>query len=217
MIEGKPVQFHSPRDAVRAGIGIVHQELVFCPNLSVAENLCLSDLPQRLRNDRLPRTPAAGPNSCWPRSGLEVDPDARVSTLSIAQEQMVQIAAAVGLGARILVFDEPTSSLGQEEVNRLFSLIRRLQGDDVTMIYVSHRLEEIFELCQTVTVLRDGRHVTTTPIDGVNRDQLVSLMVGRSVSAYAPPKPEPTVEDKGRPCRTCGTSHLRKRVRRRRP
>src|SRR5207302_1287766 len=113
--------------------------------------------------------------------GLDVDVDRPLSSLSIAQEQLVQIAAAIGWGAQIIVFDEPTSSLGRSEVERLFQLIRQLQRSGTTIIYVSHRLDEIFELCQTVTVLRDGRHIATRPIGEVSRDELVKMMIGRPV------------------------------------
>ena len=184
VIDGRPVNFHSPRDATRAGVAIVHQELVFCPNLSVAENLCLHDLPRKglfLDLHRLRRQAAA----LLAQIGLDIDVDRPLASLSIAQEQLVQIAAAVGLGAKIVVFDEPTSSLGRSEVERLFALIRRLRESGVTVIYVSHRLEEIFELCQTVTVLRDGRHVATRPIGTLDHDELVRMMVGRNVESAA--------------------------------
>lgn len=182
LIDGNEARFHSPRDAALSGVGIVHQELVFCPNLSVAENLCLHDLPRRgwfVDRSRLRKTA----RELLAEIGLEIDVDRPLSSLSIAQEQLVQIAAAVGLGAKILVFDEPTSSLGRGEVERLFRLIRRLQQSGATIIYVSHRLEEIFELCQTVTVLRDGRHIATRPIGELSRGDLVNMMVGRPVDA----------------------------------
>ena len=187
-LDGKAMRFATPRAALEAGVGIVHQELVFCPNLSIAENLCLHDLPQKgIRLDRHEMRSRA--EAALKQIGLEIDVNQPLASLSIGQEQMVQIAAAVALGARVLVFDEPTSSLGRGEVSQLFRLIRRLQQEGVTVIYVSHRLEEIFELCQTVTVLRDGRHVETLPIDKVDHDQLVRLMVGRSVEVYSPPVP----------------------------
>ncbi len=183
-LDGRPLLCHSPRDAARAGIGIVHQELAFCPNLSVAENLCLHDLPRRLGQlDR--RETRRRANDLLQRVGLVLDPDTPMSKLSIAQEQLVQIAAAVGLDAKALVLDEPTSSLGGAEVARLFALIRELQASGTTIIYVSHRLEEIFEICQSVTVLRDGRHTTTAPVAEFSRDDLVRLMVGRPVQDTA--------------------------------
>jgi len=180
LIDGRPVHFHSPRDAARAGIAAVHQELVFCPNLSIEENLCLHDLPRRgaFVDRRRLRSRA---EALLAQIGLSVDAGRPIASLSIAQEQLVQIAAALGMEARIIVFDEPTSSLSRGEVERLFDLIARLRQSGVTVIYVSHRLEEIFELCQTVTVLRDGRHIATRPLAEVGADDLVRMMVGRSL------------------------------------
>jgi len=186
-LAGRAVRFHSPREASAAGVGIVHQELVFCPNLSVAENLCLHDLPRRgVMVDRQEMRRRA--TAALAQLDLSIDVDLPVQALSIAQEQLVQIAAAVSHGARVLIFDEPTSSLGQHEVQKLFQLIRRLQADGVTVIYISHRLEEIFELCQRVTVLRDGRVVATKNVAETNRDELVRLMVGRELltATYQP-------------------------------
>jgi ABC-type sugar transport system ATPase subunit len=193
-LDGAAVTFRSPREGLLAGVGLVHQELVFCPNLSVAENLCLHDLPRRgLRLDRreLHRRAAR----LLEQIGLDIDVSRPLASLSIAHEQMVQIAAAVGLGARFLVFDEPTSSLARAEVRRLFDLIRRLQREGVTVIYVSHRLDEVFELCQSVTVLRDGRHVATRPIAEFTYDELVKLMVGRELQPHVSPSatPEPSL------------------------
>jgi len=193
LLDGRAVQFHSPRDAALAGVGMVHQELVFCPNLSVAENLCLHDLPRRgARLDR--RELRRRAEEMLRQIGLELDVDRPLDSLSIAQEQMVQIAAAVGLGARVLVFDEPTSSLGGAETERLFALIRRLQVAGTTIVYVSHRMEEIFALCQRVTVLRDGRLVATRRIEEVHRDELVRLMVGRDVDDFVAPPVAPPGE-----------------------
>jgi len=185
-LAGRSVRFHSPRDASAAGVSIVHQELVFCANLTVAENLCLHDLPRRGvlvdREEMRRRAQAA-----LAQLELSIDVDLPVQSLSIAQEQLVQIAAAVSRGARVLVFDEPTSSLGQHEVRKLFQLIRRLQHDGATVIYISHRLDEIFELCQRVTVLRDGRVMATKDVGATNRDELVRLMVGRELLAESFP------------------------------
>jgi ABC-type sugar transport system ATPase subunit len=190
LLDGRPTRLDSPRAARAAGVGIVHQELVFCPELSIAENLGLHDLPRRgLRLDWTELSARAA--ALLRRVGLEVSPRVRVGDLAIAQEQLVQIAAAVGLGARVLVFDEPTSSLGRAETQRLFSLIRELQRDGTTVLYVSHRLEEIFELCDTVTVLRDGRHVETRPTRELDAAGLVKLMVGRALEPVLLPPPPP--------------------------
>ncbi|MCZ7644240.1 MAG: sugar ABC transporter ATP-binding protein [Planctomycetota bacterium] len=182
---GRPVRFGSPRDALAAGVGMVHQELAFCENLSVAENLCLEDLPRRgpfvsrarMRERARERLAAIG---------AELDLDRPLGELSVGRQQLVQIAAAVGSGARVIVFDEPSSSLSRHETERLLELLRALRARGVTSLYVSHRMDEIFELCDAVTVLRDGRHVETRPVAGLGEAELVRLMIGRPLDAYVP-------------------------------
>lgn len=185
LIDGRLVRITSPTSALKNGIGMVHQELAFCENLTVAENLCLG------------QTPAVGPFASHRRMiamakmrleaiGAKIDVNQRLGLLPISQQQMVQIASAVGRGASVLIFDEPTSSLSQRESERLFDLIRRLQSDGVTCIYVSHRMEEIFKLCDTISVLRDGRHVGTRPVDGLGEAELIRMMIGRPFEAYFP-------------------------------
>ena len=162
-VDGRVVSFEDPRDALAAGIGMVHQELAFCENLSVAENLCLGDLPARAlfvsRAEMEKRARAM-------LAAIEAPIDVRrlVGELTVAEQQMVQIAAAVGSGARVIIFDEPTSSLSQHETEHFYELLDRLRARDVTCVFVSHRMQEIFRLCDTITVLRDGRHVATKPI-----------------------------------------------------
>jgi ABC-type sugar transport system ATPase subunit len=184
-LNGRPVSFSSPLDAVRAGIGMVHQELCFCPNLTVAENLCLGSLPTRLgllnRTEMRHRARAM-----LAEIEAVIDVDAPLSELSTGQEQMVQIAGAVGTGARIIVMDEPTSSLALAETQRLFELIDRLKARGVTLIYVSHRLEEIKRLCDRITVLRDGQHIQTGNVADMSIDTIVQLMIGRPVEQYFP-------------------------------
>jgi ABC-type sugar transport system ATPase subunit len=164
---------------------MVHQELAFCENLSVAENLCLGDLPARagLVSKAGMRSRA---QAMLAAIGAAVDVRAIVGSLTIAQQQLLQIASAVGRGARLIVFDEPTSSLSQPEAERLYALIDDLKKRGVTCIYVSHRLEEIFRLCDAITVLRDGRHVATRPIGSVTQDSLVEMMIGRKLEQYFP-------------------------------
>jgi ABC-type sugar transport system ATPase subunit len=190
-VNGTEARFSGPRDALMAGVGMVHQELAFCENLTVAENLCLSQLPTR--RGMLSRSAMeARAQSMLEAIGLgragesSIDVRHRVGELTIAQQQMVQIAAAVGSGARIIVFDEPTSSLSQAEVQRLYELIDRLKAEGVTCIYVSHRMPELFRLCDAVTVLRDGRHVATRPMSGVTESELVRMMIGRHLTDYFP-------------------------------
>ena len=184
-VHGKEVHLANPRDAQAAGIAMVHQELAFCDNLSVAENLCLAALPSRgglLDRDEMKRRATA----MLSETGTTLDVHRPFGELAIAQRQMVQIAAAVGGGANIIVFDEPTSSLSQVEADQLYALMGRLQQRGVTCIFVSHRMPEIFRLCDTLSVLRDGRHVATRPIAGLTEGALVQLMIGRSVAEYLP-------------------------------
>jgi len=184
-VHGRVVRFTSPRDALAAGVGMVHQELAFCENLSVAENLCLGSLPTRrglLARDAMAERAAA----MLAEIGTTLDVWRTVGSLTIAQQQMVQIASAVGGGARIIIFDEPTSSLSQVEVDRLYELIGRLRERGVACIYVSHRMPEVFRLCDVVSVLRDGRHVGTRRTDELTEHELVQMMIGRPLAEYVP-------------------------------
>ena len=184
-IDGMSRCFRSPSEAQRAGVGIVHQELSFCPNLSVAENICLSHLPSHAgRIDWLRLHQQA--QSCLDEIGAECDVLEELSCLSTGQAQMVQIAAALATGARILVMDEPTSSLSIAESKRLETLLGQLRQRGVTIIYVSHRMDEIFRLCDTVSVLRDGQHVVTMPITQTHEEELIQLMVGRAWRKFFP-------------------------------
>jgi ABC-type sugar transport system ATPase subunit len=190
-IHGQEVRFGSPRDALAAGVGMVHQELAFCDNLSVAENLCLGTLPSRrglLDRDAM----AERATAMLAEIGTSLDVRRVVGSLTIAQQQMVQIAMAVSGGARIIIFDEPTSSLSQVEADRLYELIGRLKAGGVACIYVSHRMPEVFRLCDTVSVLRDGQHVGTRPIAGLSEHELVQMMIGRPLAEYVP-RPEGVV------------------------
>lgn len=185
LLEGKRIAPADPLAARRLGIAMVHQELAFCPNLSVAENLCLGELPRFLAPiDR--RGMRARARRMLEEIGADFDLDAPMEELTTAQEQMAQIAAALGVGARIIVMDEPTSSLSALESEHLFTLLRRLKERGITVIYVSHRMEEIFRLCDTVSVLRDGKHVATEAISKTTPARLIQQMVGRTVSTNRP-------------------------------
>src|SRR5882724_3667562 len=182
-LDGKVIHTPNPLAARKLGIAMVHQELAFCPNLSVAENLCLGDLPRRagfLDRKRL-REQA---RSMLREIEAEFDVDLPISRLSTGQEQLVQIAAAPGTKAQVIVMDEPTSSLSVRENEHLFELLAKLKRRGITVIYVSHRLEEIFRLCDAVTVLRDGRHVATEPISVTNPERIIQQMVGRELKQY---------------------------------
>jgi ABC-type sugar transport system ATPase subunit len=184
-VNGQAVRFTSPREALAAGVAMVHQELAFCENLSVAENLFLGALPTR-RGFFARDTLNARATELLRSIGAEIDPARAVGTLSIAQQQLVQIAAAVGSGARVIIFDEPTSSLGERESEQLFTLLGSLRERGVTVIYISHRMPEILRLCDTVTILRDGRHVCTDPTEDLDEATLVECMIGRRLAQYFP-------------------------------
>jgi ABC-type sugar transport system ATPase subunit len=183
-IDGRPVAITSPRDAQDLGIGIIYQELSLVEALSVAENVFLGDLPQRAglpgRVDwpRLRRRTT----EILERVGVHVRPETPVGRLSVAQKQMVEIARALARNVRVLILDEPTSSLAAQETATLFDIIGRLRARGVGVIYISHRLEEIFAIAQRVTVLRDGRLVGTIPIAEATHERLVRMMVGRDLS-----------------------------------
>jgi ABC-type sugar transport system ATPase subunit len=179
LVDGRPARLRSPRDALARGITAVHQELSFCEDLSVAENVCLGRMPTR------------GPFVSWGRVrdlarrelsavGASMDVEQRLGDLSIGRQQIVQIAGAIGRGARVVILDEPTSSLSRGESEQLFQTIARLRKEGVTFIYISHRLDEVFRLCDAVTVLRDGRHVATHPTRELQEASLVQMMIGRT-------------------------------------
>jgi ABC-type sugar transport system ATPase subunit len=180
-----PVHFDSPRDALASGVGMVHQELAFCENMTVGENLCLGQLPRRfgfVQRDAVRRRAT----ELLATIGATIDPARDMASLTVAEQQLVQIACAVGAAARVIVFDEPTSSLARDDAERLFALIASLQARGVTIIYVSHRMAEIHRLCDEITVLRDGRHVATRPASELPEAELVHLMIGRRVEQYFP-------------------------------
>jgi ABC-type sugar transport system ATPase subunit len=183
-LEGKPVHAPDPLAARKLGIAMVHQELAFCPNLTVAENLCLGELPSRAGwlDRRRMRDQA---RAMLDEIEADIPVDVPIGELSTAQEQMIQIAAALGTRAQVIVMDEPTSSLSVRESEHLFELLGKLKRRGITVIYVSHRLEEIFRLCDTVTVLRDGCHVATEKVASTSTERIIHQMVGREVKQYS--------------------------------
>jgi ABC-type sugar transport system ATPase subunit len=183
-LEGKPIRPANPLLARNLGIAMVHQELAFCPNLTVAENLCLGDLPRRAGwVDRKGMRDQA--RAMLKEIEADIDVDLPINQLSTGREQIVQIAAALGTHARIIIMDEPTSSLSVHESEQLFTLLEQLKKRGLTVLYVSHRMEEIFRLCDVVTVLRDGRHVATEKVADTNPERVIHQMVGREVKQYS--------------------------------
>jgi L-arabinose transport system ATP-binding protein len=190
-IGGRSHVFHSTADAIRAGVAVIYQELHLAPELSVAENLYLGHLPNRGGwVDRGALLAAA--RKQLDMLDEEIDPRAKVGSLSIAQRQMIEIAKALSRDAKIIAFDEPTSSLTTRETERLFEVIKDLQSQHRVILYVSHRMEEIFAICNAATVLRDGRHVETyDKLEGVAPGTLISKMVGRAIEDIFHYSPRP--------------------------
>ena len=185
-VDGQAVEIGSVADAERAGIAVIHQELNLIPELSVAENLFLGHEPARL--GLLHRRAMRERARDWlTRVGLEALPvDTPVRRLSVGQQQLVEIARALGQHARVLVMDEPTTALTEHETTTLFALIRELRAQGAGIIYVSHRMEELFALCDRISVLRDGRLVGCRPVAGLSLDEVVRMMVGRPLKARFP-------------------------------
>ncbi|MGW3398828.1 sugar ABC transporter ATP-binding protein [Streptomyces hydrogenans] len=187
-LDGRTVSFKHPTDAQRAGVAIIYQELTLLPERTVAENVFLGREPKRLGLvDRAAMESATarlleelGEGSFGPRD--------LVRRLSVAQHQVVEIVKALSVDARIVVMDEPTAALAESEVELLYRLVRRLSERGVAVLYISHRLREIFELADRVTVLKDGAKVTTLPIGELTTAGLVRLMVGRELTDYYPPR-----------------------------
>jgi L-arabinose transport system ATP-binding protein len=182
MIDGNEVRFTSAASSIAAGIAVIHQELQYVPDLTVAENLLLGQLPNSLGwvNKREAKRFV---RERLEAMGVGLDPNAKLRKLSIAQRQMVEICKALLRNARVIALDEPTSSLSHRETEVLFKLVRDLRADNRAMIYISHRMDEIYELCDACTIFRDGRKVASHPtLNGVSRDTIVSEMVGREIA-----------------------------------
>ena len=189
LLDGKEVIFHNPRQAQESGIGFVHQELSLCQHLTVAENIFMGRLPKKngfldfdkLRKDSL---------DVLSSFNVSFSPDDIVSDLNISEQQIVEIARAVSLDCRILILDEPTSSLTEKETNNLMVIIKELSRKGISILYISHRLSEIFVVCDVVTVLKDGTYVWTKNTSDIVPDDIITAMVGRSITTIYPSKSE---------------------------
>jgi rhamnose transport system ATP-binding protein len=179
LVDGVPVVFHGTRDAQKAGVAAIYQEPMVFPDLSVAENIFISHRARpAVINWRSLNDEAA---AIIARLGVTLDPRRAASELTLAEQQTVEIARALSLDARVLIMDEPSASLSDHEVQRLFGIARALRDQGVAVLYISHRLEEIFALADTVTVLRDGRHISTRPVAEVTQASMIAEMVGRDM------------------------------------
>ncbi|MCX4672161.1 sugar ABC transporter ATP-binding protein [Streptomyces sp. NBC_01381] len=185
-LDGRPVVFHGPGDARDAGVAVIYQEPTLFPDLSVAENIFMGRQPRRSlgRVDHKAVHAAAG--ALFKRLAVDLDPEQPARGLSIADQQIVEIAKALSFDARVLIMDEPTAALTGSEVARLFGVVRALREQGAAVLFISHRIEEIFELCQRVTTLRDGALIASEPLDGLTEDDLVRRMVGRDLDELYP-------------------------------
>ncbi|MDT5030743.1 MAG: rhamnose transport system ATP-binding protein, partial [Actinoplanes sp.] len=185
-VDGADVVFHSPADAKAAGIAVIYQEPTLFPDLSVAENIAMGNQPlTRLRQiDRKAMTANAA--RLFARLGVHIDPGRPARGLSIADQQLVEIAKALSSEARVLIMDEPTAALSGVEVERLFAVVRSLRDEGAAIMFISHRIEEITALCERVTIMRDGKHVATELVADLTVDDMIRRMVGRDLSALFP-------------------------------
>jgi rhamnose transport system ATP-binding protein len=182
LVDGKPVTLHDPAVARAAGIAVIYQEPALFPDLTVAENIFIGRQPLTTgrRIDR--RAMRAEAAAIFSRLGVQLDPAQIARGLSIADQQVVEIGKAISLAARVIVMDEPTAALSAAEVDRLFDVVRTLRASGAAVLFISHRLEEVFALCQRVTVMRDGRQVLTRELAGLVAGDLVRAMVGRELA-----------------------------------
>jgi rhamnose transport system ATP-binding protein len=186
LIGGRPVVLSGPAASRAAGVSIIYQEPTLFPDLTVAENIFMGRQPlgSARRIDRSAMNRAAA--EVFTRLGVQLDPQRQARGLSVADQQIVEIAKALSLDAKVLVMDEPTAALTSVEVERLFEVMRTLRAHGAAVLFISHRLEEVFASCQRVTIMRDGRFVTTAPIGEVTIDDIIRSMVGRDLDALFP-------------------------------
>ncbi|XHE15644.1 sugar ABC transporter ATP-binding protein [Agrobacterium deltaense] len=187
LLDGKPVRISSPNAANRLGIGFVHQEIALCPEISVAENMFMSETGQSRSWFMNYRDLGKRAATILKEIG-DIDPASRAGDLSISQQQIVEIAKALTLDCRILILDEPTAALTETEANTLFRIMHRLAERGIAIVYISHRMAEIFEHCDRITVMRDGCHIKTANIAEISPEEVVNSMVGRVLDKLYPPK-----------------------------
>ena len=189
LLDGKPVSFKNPKEALEAGVAMVHQELNQALKRSVSDNLWLGRYPTAAGFITLEGKMRAKTREIFASLGIDdVDPDRIMSSMSVSERQMVEIAKAVSYNAKIIVLDEPTSSLNDREVEHLFRIIDTLKARGCGIIYISHKMEEILQISDDVTVMRDGKLIATEPASEMTMDKIIRLMVGRELTERFPPK-----------------------------
>jgi rhamnose transport system ATP-binding protein len=186
VVDGAPAEFSGPADAKAAGVAIIYQEPTLFPDLSVAENIFMGRQPLGRGRSIDRRAMNADARAIFARLGVVLDPARPARGLSVADQQIVEIAKALSLDAKVLVMDEPTAALTNVEVERLFEVMRTLRSHGAAVLFISHRLEEVFASCQRVTIMRDGRFVRTAPIEDLTIDDIIRSMVGRDLDSLFP-------------------------------
>ena len=189
--DGRPVVFANPLEAMKSGISIVHQELSLAPNMNLAQNIFLRREPVNALGFMDWKKLYADTRAIFARLGIELDPKTLASKLSVSVQQVVEIAKALSYDAKVLIMDEPTAALASQEVAVLTDLIHRLRARGIAVIFISHRLIEVFELAQRVTVLKDGQKVATALTQELSMGKVVEMMVGRVLSDYFPERARP--------------------------
>ena len=196
IFQGKPVRFANPSEAQAAGVGFVHQELALCPHINVAENIYMGRYDKGLFGFIKRRKLYADTAELLKLFKTNIRPEDKVADLNLADQQVVEIAKSLSLKCKLLILDEPTSSLSDSETEILFGIIRKLKGEGISVLYISHRIAEIFEICDRVTIFRDGCYINTFNVAEVTPRQVVESMVGRELHNLYPQKndkPEETI------------------------
>ncbi|MDN8542510.1 galactose/methyl galactoside ABC transporter ATP-binding protein MglA [Erwinia sp. BC051422] len=187
VFQGKEIDFKSSKEALENGVSMVHQELNLVLQRTVMDNMWLGRYPRKgffVDQDKMYRDTKA----IFEELDIDIDPRDKVINLSVSQMQMIEIAKAFSYDAKIVIMDEPTSSLTEKEVNHLFTIIRKLKDRGCGIVYISHKMEEIFQLCDEITILRDGQWIATQPLEGLDMDKIIAMMVGRSLNQRFPDK-----------------------------
>lgn len=196
LIDGKEKYFHNPKEAEEFGLTFIHQEMNTFSNMTVLENMYLNREIKTsfglLDNKKM----AQGADAIFQELQISLDINEQVSNLSVGEQQMLEIAKSLMLNGQVLIMDEPTAALSESEINNLFKIIRKLKEKGVAIVYISHRMEEIFELCDRITIMRDGHSISTYRIKDVEMDQIVRDMVGRDIGDFYPEKTNPIGEVK---------------------
>jgi methyl-galactoside transport system ATP-binding protein len=187
LFQGKEIDYKSSKEALENGVSMVHQELNLVLQRTVMDNMWLGRYPRKgffIDQDKMYRDTKA----IFDELDIDIDPRDKVANLSVSQMQMIEIAKAFSYDAKIVIMDEPTSSLTEKEVNHLFTIIRKLKDRGCGIVYISHKMEEIFQLCDEITILRDGQWIASQPLEGLDMDKIIAMMVGRSLNQRFPDK-----------------------------